>query len=81
MPKRAHITVTVKDENIEKKLRQFKKKIEREGIVREAKAQVYFEAPSAKQRKKHMRAQKLELIRRNSQGGEGFSNDGFSNRF
>lgn len=52
MPKRAHITVTVKDENIEKKLRQFKKKIEREGIVKEAKAQVYFESPSTKRRKK-----------------------------
>lgn len=64
MSRRAHITVTVKDENIEKKLRQFKKKIEREGIVREAKAQVYFEAPSSKLRKKKMRAIKLEMIRR-----------------
>lgn len=71
MSRRAHITVTVKDENIEKKLRQFKKKIEREGIVREAKAQVYFESPSSKLRKKHMRAVKLEMIRRtnNALGG------------
>jgi small subunit ribosomal protein S21 len=67
MGKRAHITVTVKDENIEKKLRQFKKKIEREGIVKEAKAQVYFESPSTKRRKKKLRACKLELIRRTAE--------------
>jgi small subunit ribosomal protein S21 len=67
MGKRAHITVTVKDENIEKKLRQFKKKIEREGIVKEAKAQVYFESPCTKRRKKKMRAVKLELIRRTAE--------------
>jgi len=67
MGKRAHITVTVKDENIEKKLRQFKKKIEREGVVKEAKAQVYFESPCAKRRKKKMRAAKLELIRRTAE--------------
>ena len=66
MGKRAHITVTVKDENIEKKLRQFKKKIEREGITKEAKAQVYFESPCIKRRKKKMRAVKLELIRRSA---------------
>lgn len=64
MSRRAHITVTVKEENIEKKLRQFKKKIEREGIVKEAKAQVYFEAPSIKRRKKKLRAIKLESLRR-----------------
>lgn len=67
MGKRAHITVTVKDENIEKKLRQFKKKIEREGVVKEAKAQVYFESPCTKRRKKKMRAIKLESIRRTAE--------------
>jgi small subunit ribosomal protein S21 len=78
MSKRAHITVTVKDENIEKKLRQFKKKIEREGIVREAKAQVYFESPCSKARKKKMRAVKLEMIRRtNSTLGGSTSRDSF----
>ena len=75
MSKRAHITVTVKDENIEKKLRQFKKKIEREGIVKEAKAQVYFESPSTKRRKKKMRAIKLEMIRKSTEtGGSSYSN-------
>lgn len=66
MSRRAHITVTVKEENIEKKLRQFKKKIEREGIVKEAKAQVYFESPSIKRRKKKLRAIKLESLRRSN---------------
>jgi small subunit ribosomal protein S21 len=64
MSRRAHITVTVKDENIEKKLRQFKKKIEREGIIKEAKAQVYFESPSVKRRKKKLRAVKMEALRK-----------------
>ena len=61
--RRAHITVTVKDENIEKKLRQFKKKIEREGIIREAKAQLYFESPCSKARRKYLRAVKMESTR------------------
>lgn len=69
MGRRAHIAVSVKDENIEKKLRQFKKKIEREGIIKDAKARVYFESPTAVRRRKKLRAIKLESIRRASQGG------------
>ena len=68
MPRRAHITVSVKGENIEKKLRQFKKKVEREGIVRDVKKMVYFESKSSKNRKKHLRAIKLESIRRINAG-------------
>jgi small subunit ribosomal protein S21 len=67
MSRRAHITVTVKDENIDKKLRQFKKKIEREGIVRDAKKIAYFESKSQKTRKKLMRAKKVEAARRTMQ--------------
>ena len=64
MSRRAHITVTVKDENIEKKLRQFKKKLEREGIFRDAKKLAFFESPSSIRRRKRMRAIKMESIRR-----------------
>ncbi len=62
--KRAHVTVTIKEENIDKKLRQFKKKIEREGVLRDAKRMVYFEPRSQKMRKRLMRAVKLEVARR-----------------
>lgn len=74
MPRRAHITVTVKDENIEKKLRQFKKKIEREGVIKEAKAQAYFEAPSVKRRKKKLRAIKIESLRKAAEKPVAFGN-------
>ena len=63
MARRAHISVTVKDD-FDKKYRQFRKKIEREGILRDAKKIVYFESDSQKKRKKHMRAVKVEAIRR-----------------
>jgi small subunit ribosomal protein S21 len=62
--RKAHVTVTVKDDNIDRKLRQFKKKVEREGVVRDSKRLVYFESPSQKQRKKRMRAVKQEAMRR-----------------
>ena len=64
MARRSHVTVTIKDDNVERKLRQFKKKIEREGIIRDAKRAVYFESKSQKLRKKRMRAIKMESIRR-----------------
>lgn len=49
--------------NIEKSLRQLKKKIEREGVVRDMKRQVYFEPPTQKRRKRLMRAIKTNLLR------------------
>jgi ribosomal protein S21 len=63
MSRRAHIAVTVKDD-FDRKYRQFKKKIEREGIMRDAKRMIYFESKSLKNRKKFMRAVKVESIRR-----------------
>ena len=42
--------------NIERALRQLKKKIEREGVVRDMKRGVYFESPTQKRRKRLMRA-------------------------
>jgi small subunit ribosomal protein S21 len=49
--------------NIEKSLRQLKKKIEREGVVRDMKRQVYFEPPAQKRRKKLLRAIKTNSMR------------------
>lgn len=66
---RAHITVPVNN-NLEKALRQLKKKIEREGVVRDMKRIVYFEAPTQKKRKKHMRAVKQNLLRISSANGQ-----------
>ena len=41
-----------KDESFESALRGFKKKIEREGILREIKERKHYEKPSEKKRKK-----------------------------
>jgi small subunit ribosomal protein S21 len=49
--------------NLEKSLKQLKKKIEREGVVRDMKRQVYFEPPTQKRRKKLMRAIKNNYLR------------------
>lgn len=65
--KRSNIEVPV-NENIDRALRQLKKKIEREGVVRDMKRGVYFEPPTQKKRKRLMRAIKQNLIRRASKG-------------
>lgn len=49
-------------------LRQLKKKIEREGVVRDMKRTVYFESATQKRRKRLVRAIKLNLMRQISQG-------------
>lgn len=41
-----------KGESFESALRRFKKKIEREGIIREIKERKHYEKPSEKKRKK-----------------------------
>jgi small subunit ribosomal protein S21 len=53
--------------NVEKALRQLKKKVEREGVVRDMKRTVYFESPTQKRRKRLVRAIKQNLIRLASQ--------------
>ncbi len=53
--------------NVERSLRQLKKKIEREGIVRDMKRGVYFEPPTQKRRKRLMRAVKQNYMRTLSQ--------------
>ena len=62
MSKTYNVEVRV-DDNIERSLRQLKKRIEREGVVRDMKRQVYFEPPTQKRRKKLMRAIKTNVIR------------------
>lgn len=68
MPKRkANIEVRV-NVNLEKALRQLKKKIEREGVVRDMKRTVYFESPTQKRRKRLVRAIKQNMLRMANQG-------------
>jgi small subunit ribosomal protein S21 len=66
--KRANIEIHVSN-NVERSLRQLKKKIEREGIVRDMKRIVYFEPPTQKRRKRHMRAVKQNYMRMLNQRG------------
>ena len=60
--KKANITVSVTS-NVDKALRQLKKKIEREGIVRDMKRIVYHEKPTQKRRKRLIRAIKQNLLK------------------
>ncbi len=62
MSKKANITIQV-NENLERALRQLKKKIEREGVVRDMKRIVYHEPPTQKRRKRLMRAIKQNMVR------------------
>lgn len=65
--RKANIEVHV-NSNVEKALRQLKKKIEREGVVRDMKRTVYFESPTQKRRKRLMRAIKQNFVRMLSGG-------------
>lgn len=60
--KKSNIEIHVTN-NVERSLRQLKKKIEREGVVRDMKRIVYFEAPCLKRRKRHMKAVKQNYMR------------------
>lgn len=60
--KKANISIQVND-NVERALKQLKKKIEREGVVRDMKRIVYYEPPTQKRRKRLMRAIKQNWIR------------------
>ena len=64
--KKSNIEIRVTS-HVEKALRQLKKKIEREGIVRDRKRVVYFEPHTQKNRKRLMRAIKRNYIRMVSQ--------------
>ncbi len=62
MSKKSNIEVHVSG-NVERSLKQLKKKIEREGIVRDMKRMVYFEPPTQKRRKRLVRAIKQNYLR------------------
>lgn len=49
--------------NVERSLKQLKKKIEREGVIRDMKRQVYFESHTQKKRKRLMRAIKNNVLK------------------
>ncbi|MCF7900175.1 30S ribosomal protein S21 [Candidatus Babeliales bacterium] len=66
MAKKSNIKINVIG-NVERSLRQLKKKIEREGVVRDMKRQVYFEPPTQRRRKRLMRAVKQNYMRMISQ--------------
>lgn len=63
MARKANILIAVNDGNIERALRQLKKKTEREGVIRDTKRLAYFEKASQKRRKRKMRAVKQNMIR------------------
>jgi small subunit ribosomal protein S21 len=65
--KRSNVEVIV-GANIDKALRQLKKKVEREGIVRDMKRTVYFESATQKRRKRLMRAIKQNMMQLIPQG-------------
>ncbi|MBD3273186.1 30S ribosomal protein S21 [Candidatus Dependentiae bacterium] len=50
-------------ENLEKSLRQLKKKVEREGVIRDMKRLVYHEPATQKRRKRLMRAIKNNFMK------------------
>jgi small subunit ribosomal protein S21 len=60
--RKANVSVMVNN-NIERALRQLKKKMEREGVLRDQKRIVYHEPPTQKRRKRLMRAVKQNWIR------------------
>ena len=53
-----------KGESVEKALRRMKKKMDKEGIIREIRAKRYFEKPSIKKRKKSARARMRNKMKR-----------------
>lgn len=67
MSKKSNIEVSVTG-HVDKALRQLKKKIEREGVVRDMKRTVYFEPTTQKRRKRLVRAIKMNMMRMINQG-------------
>jgi small subunit ribosomal protein S21 len=53
--------------NLEKALRQLKKKMEKEGLVRDIKRCMYYEKPTQRRRKSLLRAIKQQHLQRKSE--------------
>lgn len=65
--KKTNIAISVSG-HVDRALRQLKKKIEREGVVRDMKRCVYFEPKTQKRRKRLVRAIKQNMMRMITQG-------------
>ena len=55
--------VTVKNGNVERAMRTLKKKLQKEGLLKELKQKQYFEKPSAKRKRK--KAEGIKRYQRN----------------
>ena len=66
------VQVTVRDNNVDQALRVLKKKMQREGIIREMKMRKHYEKPSEKKAREKSEAtrryRKLERKRREREG-------------
>ena len=66
------VTITVRNNNVDQAMRVLKKKLQKEGVLKEIKSRQYFEKPSAKRARKkaegvkrYKRAEKKRLERFN----------------
>jgi small subunit ribosomal protein S21 len=66
------VAITVRNNNVDQAMRILKKKLQKEGVLREIKSRQYFEKPSAKRARKkaegvkrYKRAEKKRLERFN----------------
>ena len=57
------VTVTVKNGNVDRAMRTLKKKLQKEGLLKELKQRQYFEKPSAKRARK--KAEGIKRYQRN----------------
>ena len=57
------VTVVVKNGNVDRAMRTLKKKLQKEGLLRELKQRQYFEKPSAKRARK--KAEGIKRYQRN----------------
>ena len=57
------VTVTVKNGNVDRAMRTLKKKLQKEGLLKELKQKQYFEKPSAKRKRK--KAEGIKRYQRN----------------
>ena len=57
------VTVTVKNGNVDRAMRTLKKKLQKEGLLKELKQRLFFEKPSAKKARK--KAEGIKRYQRN----------------
>lgn len=53
-----HLTITVHGNDIEKALRELKRSVQRDGILKEIKKRRYYEKPSVKRKRKQVEAER-----------------------